>query len=109
MVFLYLKENKVKDFPLKTLPILDDASQLVTWRKNNVKVWKILIDSMKNHLVYHLSKLDITKKVFDSLKKLFECDSSSRSISLRTHLHTIKMNRSKFIDSYLMRIVELRY
>ena len=52
------------------------------------------MDYLKNHLVSHLAKSEIAKEMFDSLKKLFERDSPSRSIALRTLLHTIKMNRS---------------
>ena len=42
------------------------------------------------------------------MKKLFERDSASRSIFLRSQLHTIRMNRSESIASYFMRIADLR-
>ena len=63
---------------------------------------------LKNHLVSHLAKSKIAKEMFDSLKKLFEHDSASRSIALRTQLHTIKINMSEFVASYFMRIANLR-
>ena len=66
------------------------------------------MDFVKNHLVSHMAKAKTTKEMFDTLKKLFECDSASRLIALRTQLHTIKMNRSETIASYFMRIAELR-
>ena len=66
------------------------------------------MDSMKNHLVSHLCKSKIANEMFESLKKLFERDSASRSIALRIQLHTIKMNKSKSIASYFMRIADLR-
>ena len=66
------------------------------------------MDSVKNHLVSHLAKLETTKDMFDSLKKLFECDNVSRLIALRIQLHSIKMNRSKSVASYFMRIADLR-
>ena len=94
-VLLYLEENKVKDFALTTVHVPNDATQLVVWRKNDVKARKILMDSVKNHLVSHLSKSKTAKEMFDSLKKLFECDSASRLTTLRTQLHIIKMNRSE--------------
>ena len=108
MVLFYLEENEVKEFALTTVPVLDDATQLASWKRNDVKAWKILMDSVKNHLVSHLAKSKTTKEMFDSLKKLFECDSASRSIALRTQLHTIKMNRSESVASYFMRIANLR-
>ena len=76
-VLLYLEENEVKDFALTTVPIPDDATQLAAWKRNDVKAWNILMDSVKNHLVSHLAKSKIAKDMFDSLKKLFERDSAS--------------------------------
>ena len=107
-VLLYLEENEVKVFSLKIVPVLDDATQLATWKRNDVKARKTLMDSVKNHSVSHLAKSETAKEMFDSLKKLFERDSASRSIALRTRLHTIKMNRLDLVDSYFMRIAELR-
>ena len=71
-VLLYLEENEVKDFALTMVPILDDANQLAAWKRNDVNACKILMDSVKNHLVSHLSNSEIAKEMFDSLKKLFE-------------------------------------
>lgn len=90
------------------VPIPDDANQLAAWRKNDVKARKILMDFVKNHFVSHLSKSETAKDMFDSLKKLFERDSAIRSISLRNQLHTIRMNKSKSVPSYFMRISYLR-
>ena len=103
-VLLTLEENKVKDFALTAVPFPNDAAQQAAWKKNDVKARKILMDSVKNHLVSHLAKSKIAKEMFDSLKKLFERDSANRSIALRTQVHTIKMNRSETIASYFMRI-----
>ena len=105
---LYLEENKVKDFALTTVPVRDDTNQLVAWKMNDVKARKILMDFVKNHLVSHLSKSETAKEMFDSLKKLFERDSASRSITLRTQLHTIRMNKSESVASYFTRIADLR-
>ena len=90
------------------MPVPDDAIQLASWKRNDVKARKILMDSLKNHLVSHLANLETSKEMFDSLKKQFECDSANISIALRTQLHTIKMNMSESIASYFMRIAYLR-
>ena len=66
------------------------------------------MDYVKNHLISHFAKSKIAKEMFDSLKKLFEQDSASRSIALRTQLHTIRMNMSESVASYFMRIADLR-
>ena len=86
----YLKKKKINRVPQQIL--VTETHKCISF--NNVKPWKILMDYLKNHLVSHLAKSEIAKEMFDSLKKLFERDSPSRSIALRTLLHTIKMNRS---------------
>ena len=83
-VLLTLEEKDVEDFALKEVPFPDDATQQTTWRKSDVKARKILMDSVKNHLVSHMAKAETVKEMFDSLKKLFERDSTNRSIALRT-------------------------
>ena len=107
-VLLTLEKNDVKDFALKEAPFPDDATQQAAWRKSDVKAKKILLDSVRNHLVSHMDKAETNKEMFNSLKKLFVRDNTSKSIALRMQLHTIKMNRSKTVASYFTRIAELR-
>ena len=106
-VLMTLEENEVKDFAVKEVPFPDDATRQIAWRKSDVKARKILMDSVKNHLISVIAKKETTKEMFDALKKLFEHDSTNQSISLRTQLQTIKMNRSKSIASYFVRVIEL--
>lgn len=82
-VLLTLEKNDVKDFALKDVPFPDDATQQTTWRKSDVKARKILMDLVRNHLVSYMAKAKTTKEIFDLLKRLFERDSTSRSISSR--------------------------
>ena len=107
-VLMTLEENEVKDFAVKEAPFPDDATQQTAWRKSDVKARKITMDSVRNHLISIIAKKETAKEMFDSLKKLFERDSTSRSIALRTQLHTIKMHKSKIVASYFTRISELR-
>jgi hypothetical protein len=72
-----------------------------------VKARKILIDSMKSHFLFHISKAATAKEMFDTLKNLFERGSTSKSITLRSQLHTIKMKKSESVDSYFTRIAEI--
>lgn len=66
------------------------------------------MDSMRNHLISIIAKKEIAKEMFDAQKRLFDHDSTSRSIALRTQLHTIKMNKSEFVTSYFIRVAKLR-
>lgn len=107
-VLMTLEENEVKDFAVKEVPFLADATQQTASRKSDVKAQNILMDSVKNHLISVIAKKETAKEMFNVLKKLFEHDSTSISISLRTHFHSIKMNRSESVASYFTRVGELR-
>ena len=76
-VLMTLEENDVKDFAVKEVPFLDDSTQQTTWRKSDVKEINILMDSVKNHLIFVIAKKEVAKEMFDALKKLFEHDNTS--------------------------------
>ena len=109
-VLIALEEYDVVDFAIKDVPkpAGEEEDRLASWRKHDVKARKILIDSVKSHLLFHISKATTTKEMFNTLKNLFERDSTSKSIALRSQLRTIKMKKSKSVDSYFTRIVEIR-
>ena len=66
------------------------------------------MDSVKSHLIFHISNSTTAKEMFDMLKNLFERDNISKSIALRTQLHTIKMKKSESVDSYFTRVAEIK-
>ena len=81
-----LEEYDVVEFAVNDIPkpTEEDQECLASWRRHDVKVRKILIESVKSHLLFHISKEATTKEMFDILKKLFERDSTSKSIALRS-------------------------
>ena len=98
-------EFAINDIPK---PAEEEHEHLAAWRRHDVKVRKILIDSMKSHLLFHISKEATAKEMFDVLKNIFERDSTSKSIALRSQLHTLKMEKSESVDSYFARIAEIK-
>ena len=74
----------MKDFAVKEVPMLEEEEHQASWRRHDVKARNILMHSVKSHLIFHISKAATAKDMFDILKNLFERDSTSRSIALRT-------------------------
>ena len=66
------------------------------------------MDSVRDHLVPHILEKTTAKKMFKTLKKLFEHSSINLTLTLRNKLSNMKMTKSKNIASYLMRITKLR-
>ena len=66
------------------------------------------MDSVRDHLVPQISEKTTTRKIFKTLKKLFEHSSINVTLTLRNKLLNMKMTKSENIASYFMRITELR-
>ena len=83
-VLLALEEHDVMDFAVKEVPMPEEEEPQASWRRHDVKARKILMDSVKSHLIFHISKAATAKDMFDILKNPFEHDSTRRSIALKT-------------------------
>ena len=73
-----------------------------------MKARRILVDSVKDHLVPQISEKKTARKMFKTLTKLFEHRSNNVTLTLRNQLSNMKMIKSELIASYLIRIIELR-
>ena len=66
------------------------------------------MDSVRDHLVPQISKKTTARKMFKTLKKLFEHSNINVTLTLRNKLANMKMTKSKNIAFYFMRITKLR-
>ena len=66
------------------------------------------MDSVRDHLVLQISEKSTTRRMFKTLKKLFEHSSINVTLTLRNQLSNMKMTKSEDIASYFMRITELQ-
>ena len=85
-VLIALEEYDVVEFAVNDIPkpAEEEHERLASWRNHDVKARKILIDFVKSHLLFHISKAATAKEMFDILKNLFDRDSTSKSIALRS-------------------------
>jgi hypothetical protein len=93
-VLLILEENDLLDYVMKTLPELENEEAKAKFRKNEVKAKRILIDSIKDHLIPNVSELKTLKEMFDSLTRLYESKNISQKLTLRHQLRNVTMNKS---------------
>jgi len=107
---LNLIENEVMDH-IKgsiTKPPKEDTQALAKFMKGEVRALRIPIESIKDPLIPYLSKLDISKEIYDKLVELFSVSTTGEIISLRQELHKLKISKEEEIASYLTKISEIR-
>ena len=77
-------------------------------KKNLVKAKKIIADSITDHLIPQVSSLKTLKEMFDSLTKLFEGKNINRNMTLRNRLKNMKIQNVETIQSYFMRVSQIK-
>ena len=68
----FLKKMKLDTYISRKVPVPEGDEAKSLHKKNLVKAKSIIVDSIKDHLVPHVSSLKTPKEMFDSLTKLFE-------------------------------------
>ena len=66
----------------REVPVPEGDEAKALHKKNLVKEKKIIVDSIKDHLITHASSLQTPKEMFDSLNKLFEGKNINRKMTL---------------------------
>ena len=71
-IYLILEENDLDKYTSKEFPEPEGDEANATHKKKLVKDMRMIVDSIKDHLIPDVSSLKTPKEVFDALTKLFE-------------------------------------
>jgi hypothetical protein len=107
-VMLILEENDLEDFVKEEVPEHNEDEAKAMYKKNLVKAKRIIVDSIKDHLIPHVSSLTTPKQIFDALSRLYEGKNINRNMTLRTQLKNVKMQSSETIQSYFTRVSQIK-
>ena len=107
-ISLILEENDLDKYVSEEVlePEGDDAK--ATHKKNMIRDKRVIDDSIKYHLIPHVSSLRNPMNMFDALIKLFEGKNINRKMTLRNQLKNVKIQHSKTIQSYFTRISQIK-
>jgi hypothetical protein len=86
----------------------EEEDQKTKHKKNEKKAKRIVSDSLKDHLIPHISELQTARQMYEALNRLYESKDISQNLTLRNQLRNMKMDNSEFVTSYLMRVSQIR-
>jgi hypothetical protein len=92
----------------KTLPTTTTNEEKAEWRAYYVKARKIIIYSIRDHLLPHISTLKTTYEMYDELKAMFESNNTNRALTLKHQLQNLKMKKADTIATFFMKISKIR-
>jgi hypothetical protein len=87
-------------------PQRDEAKE--KYKKYIMRETRIIRDSIKEHLIHHISSLSSSKKMMDTVTHLFEGRNINRIMNLRSQLKNVKMWKSETIHSYFSRVNQIK-
>ena len=107
-VVLILEENSLEGFIEANILEPEGDEDKAKHKKSLVKAKRIIANSIKDHLIPHVSSLKTPKQMFDALSRLYEGKNINKKMTLRTQLKNVKMQDSESIQSYFTRVSQIR-
>jgi hypothetical protein len=107
-VILILEENDLEYFFKEEVPELDEDEVKGKYKKNLVKEKRIIVESIKDHFIPHVSSLKTPNKMFDSLSRLYKGKNTNWKITLRIQLKNLKMQSLETIESYFKMVYQIK-
>ena len=104
IISLILEENELDKYAIEEVPELEGEEAKATHKKIMIKAKRIIVDSIKDHLIPHVFSLKTPKKMLDALTKLYKRKNTNRKMTLRNQLKNVKIQHSETIQSYLTRV-----
>jgi hypothetical protein len=91
----------------KTLPdTATDVEKKI--RKEDVKARKLIIYSVRYHLLPRISNPKTTYDMYKPLKEIFESDNTLRALTLKSQLQSTKMTKGDIVSIFFMKISEIK-
>jgi len=107
-VTLALKEDDIWQLVDKSFTPAIDPTTLYSHHKKEIKEERVLLYSVKDHLIPHLNEKNMTREMFDALVSLFQRKNMNRKMVLRNKLKLVQMYRLDNVTNYLVRITQVR-
>jgi hypothetical protein len=73
-----------------------------------VKAKRVLLESMKDHLIPHIVEKETAKDMYDALVGLYQNKNTGRMLHLKHQLQIVRMTSEDTIVSYLMKITQIQ-
>ena len=103
-----LEEHDLEGFIEANIPELEGDEAKAKHKKSLIKEKRIIADSIKDHLIPHVSSLRTPKEMFDTLSRLYKGKNINQKMTLRTQLKNVNMQDPESIQSYFTRVSQLR-
>ena len=104
-----LEEDDLLDVTTKTLPdTTTDIENKKIRKEEDVKARKIIIYSIRDHLLPRIANLKTTYDMYKTLKGMFESDNTLRALTLKSQLQSTKMTKEDTVARFFMKLSKIK-
>ena len=90
-ISLVLEENELDSYISAEVPVPEGDEANTVHKKKLVMEKRIIVDSIKDHLIPQVSSLKTPKAMFYSLSKLFEGENINQKMNMRNQLNNVNI------------------
>jgi hypothetical protein len=91
----------------KALPKSTTNEEKEEWKEDDVKARKIIIYSVRDHLLPRISNLETNYDMYEALNNMFESNNTLKALTLKIQLQNIKMTKDDIVSTFFMKILEI--
>jgi hypothetical protein len=103
-----LEEDDLLDVVTKTLPATATDMEKKIRKEEDVKARKLIIYSVRDHLLPQIANLKTTYDMYEALKGMFESDNTLRALTLKSQLQSTKMTKGDSVAIFFMKLSEIK-
>jgi hypothetical protein len=92
----------------KTFPETTTDEEKEIRMQEDVKARKIIIYSVRDNLLPHISNLKTTYEMYEALKDMFESDNTLRDLTLKGQFQSTKMKKGDIVGTFFMKILDIK-
>ena len=103
-----LEEDELLDVVIKTLPDTTTDIEKKIRKEEDIKARKLIIYSVRDHLLPRIANLKTTYDMYEVLKRMFESDNTLRALTLKSQLQSTKMKKGDTVAIFFMKLTEIK-
>jgi hypothetical protein len=103
-----LEEEDLLDATTKTLPETAIDLEKKVRKEDDVRARKIIIYSVRDHLLPRIANLKTAYDMYKTLKKMFESDNTLKALALKSQLQSTKMTKDDTVALFFMKLSKVK-
>jgi hypothetical protein len=107
-IALILEENDLAKFIKENVSEPEEDAAKAKYQKDMVRAKRIIVDSIKDHLIPQVATKNTPKEMFDALTRMYEGKNNNQKINLRTQLKSTRMQKGETVHDYFSRISQFK-